>query len=209
MKLIGTVILTGAGLLVSLGILQAQEQAAPPDSIVQLTADSQGLPLVTTLRVSGTQIGLTDAQKEAVVREWGDTNCNTQISIAAESFGSEFKTNEAIQLLVRIKNLSTNEVYSIAVQGLITSTEDMSLVVISPSGKDISPHFQTGFRFSGGVVRVPPNRVDGFSFKLNDICEMNEVGTYKIVLKLSRFSKDRRQSSEIVSNPLHISITAR
>lgn len=138
----------------------------------------------------------------------GTVTYNTQISIGQKNNEKAFTTNQTIQLLVRIKNLSTNEEYGVAVQSSFILTEGLSFVVISPSGKDISPIFRKSPRFSGGVVWVHPNQTDGFCFELNEICKMDEIGAYKVVLKMERATPGRKKTFEIVSNPLSISVIA-
>jgi len=155
---------------------------------------------------AGIQIGLTEHQKENSTNEWGAVTYNTQISLGLTGPQREFKTNQVIDLLVRIRNLSTNEDYSVGVQTPFTATEDVSFLVISPSGKDISPVFHSSFRFSGGVVWVHPGQVDGFVFQLGEICRMEEVGTYKIVMRAVRRPRDRHRSFEVLSNPLYFSV---
>jgi hypothetical protein len=166
------------------------------------------LTSLTLLNALGVQIGLTGDQKQAPANEWGTVTYNTQISIGQKNSEKAFTTNQTIQLLVRIKNLSTNEEYGVGVQSPFILTEGLSFVVISPSGKDMSPIFQKSPRFSGGMVWVHPNQTDGFCFELNEICKTDEVGTYKIILKMERATPDRRKIFEIVSNPLFISVIA-
>jgi hypothetical protein len=164
------------------------------------------LTSLTLLNAFGLQIGLTGDQKQAPANEWGTVTYNTQISIGLKNNVKVFTTNQTVQLLVRIKNLSTNEEYGVAVEQAFILTEGLSLVVISPSGKDISPIFGKSDRFSGTVLWVHPNQTDGFCFGLNEICKMDEVGTYKVILKMERTTPDRKKMFEIVSNPLFISV---
>ena len=156
----------------------------------------------------GIQIGLTDSQKEIPTNEWGAVTYNTQISIALNSTEKEFKANQVVQLLVRIKNLSTNEEYGVYVQGDFKLTGGLSFAVTSPSGKDVSPVFHDTNRGSGGFIWVHPNQIDGFGFQLDEICKTDEIGTYKIVLTMKRWTPDRKKSFEIVSNPLFITVVA-
>jgi hypothetical protein len=151
-------------------------------------------------------VGLPDNEKEIQTNEWSALIDNTQISIGLKNDEKVFKTNQIIEVLVRIKNLSTNETYNVYVQRMFTNNEDFSFVVISPSGKDISPLFHRTPIGSGGFVSVPPNQINGFQFDLNEICKTDEVGTYKIILKMHRWSPNKHQSFEIVSKPLFVSV---
>jgi hypothetical protein len=156
--------------------------------------------------VFGAQIGLTPSQKEAPTNEWGAVTYNTQVSLGLKRPERPFRTNEVVELLVRIKNLSTNEEYGIAVQSPLTLSDGLSFDVHSPSGKNISPVFRGSPRLSGGVVWVHPNETDGFAFPLGEICKTDEVGIYTVTLKIERRTPDRRKSFEIVSKPLFISV---
>ena len=154
------------------------------------------------------QYGLTAKQKDVPTNEWGDVSYNTQLSVGLKSAEREYKTNQIVELLVRIRNLSTNEEYGVDVQRSFLLNEDFLFVVISPSGKDVSPVFHGSPRFSGSVVWVHPNQIDGFGFALSEICKTDEVGTYQIIMKMKRATPDRRKSFEIISNPLYVSIVS-
>ena len=162
--------------------------------------------LITCPAFAGTTIGLTESQKKNTTNQWGAVTYNTQVSIDFKGRQREYKTNQVVQLLVRIRNLSTNEEYGVGVHTDFKSSEGMSFLVISPSGKDISPAFRGSNRFSGGIVWVHPGQIDGFCFPLSEICKADEVGIYKIVMKIVRCTPDRRKSFDIRSNPLDLSI---
>jgi hypothetical protein len=156
--------------------------------------------------LAGTQLGLSRAQKDDSRAPWGPVTYNTQLSISLKGSQWEFKTNQVVDILVRIRNLSTNELFGVGVATTVTASDGMSFKVTSPSGKDISPVFRSDFRFSGGVVWVHPGQTDGFSLPLGEICKMKEVGTYKVVMRIIRFTPDRQRSFAIVSNPLCVTI---
>ena len=160
----------------------------------------------TVCQASGTQMGLTDIQKEIPSSEWGAPNYNTQVAIVLKNNEKEFKTNQVVELLVGIKNLSTNDEYGVMVQNPFLLSESFDFVVTSPSGKDISPIFHESFRVSGGVIWVHPGKIDGFGFNLSEICRTDEIGTYTIVIKMKRATPDRRKVLEILSKPLYVKI---
>lgn len=150
--------------------------------------------------------GLNDQQKEVPTNEWGAVIYSTQISIGINSNEKEFKTNQVVRLLVRINNLSTNEGRGIYLERTFTFTRGLSFVVISPSGKDISPVFHETDRASGEYIWVPPGKIDGFSFALGEICKTDEIGIYKIILTMRQYTPDREKYFEIVSKPLEVKI---
>jgi len=162
---------------------------------------------LTVWQTFGAELGLSDNEKNSATNEWGPVNYYTQISIGINGAKTTFGTNEDVEMLVRVRNLSTNNDYGLYVQEPFTFSDGFKFVVISPTGKDISPPFHKSFRFTGGVVWVKTNQVDGFRVDLGQICKLNEVGSYKIVLKMKRWSPDRKTAYEIDSNPLNIVVT--
>ena len=167
-----------------------------------------GLVFVGPMLAGNITIGLSDKQKEFATNDWGAIAYHAQISIALKRSGRTFKTNQIVELLVRLRNLSTNEDYGVYVASPLSGTEGFSFMITSPSGRDVSPTFRPSYRGSGGMVGVHPNQTDGFGFELGEICQTDEVGTYSILLKMKRWTPDRRKSFELVSNPLKVEIVA-
>jgi len=58
------------------------------------------------------------------------------------------------------------------------------------------------------MLCVHPGQVDGFSVNLDEFLKTDELGTYKIILKMQRWTQDRRNSFEIVSNPLLVTVVS-
>jgi len=154
----------------------------------------------------GVQFDLTDSQKIVPMNQWGPLTYNTQISIGLDSNTNKFRTNEIINLLVRIKNVSTNDGFGMIVGLPITFTEGASFLVTSPSGKDLTPAMQHSYRLQGLATWIQPNHVEGFAFHFDEICQYNEIGTYKILVKMQRPSPDRRKLFDVISNPLYVTI---
>lgn len=153
------------------------------------------------------QIGLAENEKAVSTNDWGPITQSTRISIGTKApKDTAFKTNHPVELLVRINNLYPTEEYALYVRNPLTFTEGLSLIVIAPDGKDISPTFAENFNGSGGVVRVQPMQINGFGFDLNSLCKLDQIGTYKIVLKLNRSTSDRRKVFAITSNQLNVTI---
>ena len=144
--------------------------------------------------------------KQTPTNEWGSIAYRTQISIGLKSSENVFKTNQIVKVLVRIRNLSTNEACNIYVQRAFANNEDFSFIVSSPSGKDMSPVFHKTDVGSGGIVFIPPNQINGFQFDLNEICKTDKIGTYKIIMKMQRWSPTEKKSFEVISKPLYVTI---
>ena len=141
--------------------------------------------------------------------EWGPVNCNAQISVQLKDPEKEIKINQTVNLVIYIKNVSTNETLyvfqSLAV--VIDSYIDFSFNIISPSGKDISPkqskYWNGG---SAGIYPLLPGQVKEFSYNLSYICKFDEVGTYKVIVK-KKFGLWQDGKCEAASNPLTITVS--
>lgn len=164
------------------------------------------LPL-SQLFASGIQIGLSDKEKNISNHQWGSLSCETQISLEITDGEKISTTNESVELTARVKNLSTNT-YHLYVSRTVTHSVGFSFSVISPNGKDVSPppFDPTGALLSGGLVIVRPNQINGFKFDLKDVCKLDELGTYKVVLKVISRVPGSHQLTNVVSNPLSITV---
>jgi hypothetical protein len=116
--------------------------------------------------------------------QWGPVTNNAQISLAVKGGQRIIKTTEPVKLLVRFRNLSTNETFGVFRTGEVEYDDTYSWVVISPSGKDISPDFRNiPTSDNGHTVYIPPGQTNGVELNLRNLCRFDEVGTYKIVAK--------------------------
>jgi hypothetical protein len=159
---------------------------------------------------SGTAvIGITTEQDDAST--WGPVTNNAQMSISVVQPGSvsgrlivigggtnpmggyvtnpitvkrELKPREPFNLWVRIRNLSTNEAlwYFRARAPNTEESVGLACVVVSPSGKDVSPKKHTDGG-SGAFGGVDPGKTTEFEFALSQLCKLEEMGTYKITAK--------------------------
>jgi hypothetical protein len=137
---------------------------------------------------------------------------------------AEIKVGQPFSLLVRLRNLSTNETYSIYCEGVIPD-EDLGLgfVVISPSGKDVSPRIPTNYHVavlslnSGFGATARPNETALFEFPLSRLleghnvfpldqpCKLEAVGTYKITVR-KRIHPKAGKEFVLTSNTLYVSV---
>ena len=85
-----------------------------------------------------------------------------------------------------------------------------SFVVISPSGKDISPDMKKVHPGdSGADHRVAPNQTVEIEFNLSYFCKLDEVGTYKIIAeKKAMWSPKSQKVFTVISNPLLVSVVS-
>jgi DNA-binding beta-propeller fold protein YncE len=138
--------------------------------------------------------------------DWGAVTNNAQMSISLTGGGNEIKTNEPVRLLIRFRNISTNETIAIFRPNAIETDPTFSFIVVSPSGKDVSPSSPKIFVGSGGVLPIDPNQTVELEFNLSDLCKFDEVGTYKIIAKKGVGSRDGKKLFVVVSNPLYATI---
>lgn len=137
--------------------------------------------------------------------QWGVVTNNVQMSISLTDRGKEIKSSQPVKLLIRFRNISTNETFLVGRENAIENDPGYSWVVISPSGKDISPKPQihTG---SGGAIPLVPNQFIEFEFNLSRLCKFDELGTYKIVTKKSIWSPENQKLFTVVSTPLYVTV---
>ena len=132
----------------------------------------------------------------------GDTN----VAAARFSVKHEVKVGQPFSLLVRIRNLSTNETLSFynALQPNTSPDVGLACVVISPSGKDVSPT-RTAAGGSGQFAVARPNQTTQFEFGLSGLCKLEETGTYKITAKKNTFG-NADKAFVLTSNTLSVSV---
>lgn len=123
----------------------------------------------------------------------------------------EVKPSEPFSLLVRIRNLSTNETFSFFYGGAYPDEHaGLSCEVISPSGKDVSPRMPPGPSIITGHAEFPtarPNQIAEFEFPLWRLCKLEETGTYKITASKRTYVPHKDQKAFVLtSNTLSITV---
>jgi hypothetical protein len=134
--------------------------------------------------------------------QWGTITNGIQMSIALDGGDRIIETNEQFRLSVQIKNLGSLGAWSYLLGRPTSNPSDgLHCIVISPSGKDVSPNvkFAPGIG-SGRFVSLPPNGADRFNFNLSSICKFDEVGTYRITAEKTISQGEKWWT--VVSNPL-------
>jgi len=141
---------------------------------------------------------------------WGVATNGVQMAISLKNGGSEIKTNQFVTLLVRIRNVSTNETVYLYRYIFDDTGSDggVSCRVISPTGKDILPNTDNSLhRGSGADYPVPPRQIYEFEFDLGEFCKFNEVGTYKIIAT-KKMWMGKYEKFPVVSNPLFVIVNS-
>jgi hypothetical protein len=143
----------------------------------------------------------------ASTNEWGLVTNSIQMAISLDGDKREIKTNEPVILLVRIRNTSTNEIFQIY---SMNDGDDpqFSFLVISPSGKDISPIKESSPTGSGHFIRIDSSRIAEVEFSLSRHCKFSEIGEYKIVAKREVDSITTRKAYLVVSNPIYLTVVS-
>jgi hypothetical protein len=147
------------------------------------------------------------AGDERAAAAWGPVSNNVQMSISLDGGDRQPKTNEPFQLVVRLRNLSTTNVWAFK-SGAPTSDPygGVLCLITSPSGRDVSPN-KPDNSDSGEFINVAPSGVETFVFKLGSICKFEEIGTYRITAK-KLVAIDKNKQWSVVSNPLLISVVS-
>lgn len=142
--------------------------------------------------------------------DWGELTNNFKMSIRLETIKAEIQTNQPCVLLIRYKNVSTNETFWVYENGTEYDPA-YSFTVISPSGKDISPDMNRFKPCDATAVRhVGPNQILQIKFNLSLLCKFNEEGNYKVIAKYKEaFAFEKRKTFTVVSNPLSVLVVFR
>lgn len=138
--------------------------------------------------------------------EWGPVTSNCQMSIGCEANLREVKTNEPLKLLVQIRTVSTNDSFFFPLQLRSLLGSGFSLVVTSPSGRDVSPKPPQITMGSVQLARVLPGKPFSFEVDLTGLCSFKELGTYKIIAKRQLTTGDNSRAFTVTSNPLSLTV---
>jgi hypothetical protein len=129
----------------------------------------------------------------------GITNCGAQMSITLDKPNENIKTNQPVNLVICITNVSDGILYIVDRNEAI----DFSFIVISPSSKDISPIAppDNGLNLRNILRSIEPHGNMNYTFNLRSLCNLNEIGTYKVIARRRTLG-----NCEIVSNTLFVSV---
>jgi hypothetical protein len=143
--------------------------------------------------------------QDPATNEWGAPTNNVQMSIRLKNGGKETSLKKPVELLIRYRNISTNETFILNRLNDIEMDTSYSFTVLSPEGKNICPGV-TETAFSGDIIRLGPNQVAELNFNLSVRCKFDEIGTYKIIAKNTEIVSEKNKAFEVVSNPLYVSV---
>lgn len=136
--------------------------------------------------------------------QWGIATNGVQMSISLAGGAKDIKTNEPVKIMIRYRNVSTNEVVFVSKANAIEFDQGYSWAVVSPSGKDISPDMFSPASVSMGWVTLNPQASTEIAFNLSLKCSFNENGTYNIVATKGIYSVTSQKAFKVISNPLSV-----
>lgn len=145
---------------------------------------------------------------DIITNEWGMVSNGVQLSIALEGGNREVQKNEEVKLLVQMIGLqATNTWTSFALASNTQPGIGLHCVILSPSGKTISPNVKS----KGGSLftfDLSSGNIEKITFDLSRIFKFDEVGTYKITAQKTVFqgSEVSAKSWTVVSNPLLVKV---
>jgi hypothetical protein len=137
--------------------------------------------------------------------EWGPATNGVQLAIWLKNDAGSVKTNEPVGLLIKIKNVSTNEILHMYTWQATKAGSSLSMVVESPQGDHLSPAAEFSPNGSGWLISVPPDQVYQYDFNLTYLCKFNDFGTYTITAK-ELIGRDDKDAAWVISNPLSFTV---
>ena len=139
--------------------------------------------------------------------DWGEATNTVQMSISLEGGAREINTNGTCDLVVCLKTDSKDVFFALVTSGTTTDVSDgLSCIVISPSGKDISPANNSNSFGSANMLNIRSGKIETFKFNLGSVCSFNEVGTYKVIAKKAIGSPSVKSPFVVISNTLLVSV---
>jgi hypothetical protein len=169
---------------------------------------------------------------ETGATEWGPVTNNVQMSISLlqgrgstttnghgpllfpgkEENGRKSSTEtsgESVVLLVKLRNLSTNQTFAFYQAGELERSSAPGFDVTLPSGKPVTIRPTEPMHSSGGFIRVRPGQTLDLHFDLTRFCKFNDVGTYTIVAKWALEQWGGGERAEPTSNSLTLLVSDR
>jgi hypothetical protein len=148
--------------------------------------------------------------------EWGVGTNNVKMSIYLAGSNEEIKIGKPLKLIARFKNISTNEVFHLHQARELTEVADYSFFIDFPSGKRVSALSKAPIIGSDMGSNIGPNETFECELKVDKVCQLDEVGTYKIIVQREiwgPFEKRKEKGNvvemptfTIISNPLLLQI---
>lgn len=146
-----------------------------------------------------------DVSEETTTNKWGVARGNVQLSIDLKRGHEPILTNEPVELIVRFKNVSTNETFSIYLSNDERAQHGFDFQVMSPSGKEVRLVAVVS-RGSGRFMNIGSNQIGHFEFNLSRLFNFKEIGIHTIVASRTMLAPTTQTPFTVASNPLFVSI---
>lgn len=117
--------------------------------------------------------------------------------------GEKIKVGQPLKLLLRFKNISANETFHVERDRGRTEILDYSYLIDFPSGKRVRSEM-LGPKISSDMgSNIGPNETFECEIELSKICQLDEVGTYKIILQRGVWGplEKRKENGNVVEVP--------
>jgi hypothetical protein len=146
-------------------------------------------------------LGFNALADDRVVKQ-GELASSIEMSISLKANETKIAIDNSVVLRIVLKNLTTNQTFSIYSSLREETEEALSFVVTTPSGTN--KIILTGPPHSGAIILIPPGETREIEFNLSRLCGFQEIGDYKVVAKYRNLWGT--PYFEAISNPLEVSV---
>jgi hypothetical protein len=137
--------------------------------------------------------------------DWGPATNSLQMSIRIEGDKAQIKVGQPVKLLIRYKNVSTNETFTLYEFEGVVDDASYSFIIRSPSGMYLTSDYKVQEPASGAVHGLGPGEIFETRFDIGKLYKFDQVGTYRIIAKKAEmWSPSKHQAFIVVSNPLDV-----
>jgi hypothetical protein len=132
----------------------------------------------------------------------GEVSNHIEMSISLNGGGTNVPVNQSVVLKIVLKNLYTNETFSVYNSIRDETDQAYSFVITTPSGTNKT--ILTGTPHNGAIITIPPGETREREFNLSRLNSFQEIGVYKIVAKYKNLWG--APYFEATSNPLEVNV---
>lgn len=141
---------------------------------------------------------------EQQTNHWGAPTNGLQMSISVRERKIDNQANPMVNLVFRIRNISTNLTFIFYRAHSAELSPYLSFQVTAPFGKDISPKSRRPYRGSGLDYKLTPRMQVQFEAELSFLCSFAKKGSYEVTASWDIGSLTTHKVTTVVSNPLFI-----
>ena len=129
---------------------------------------------------------------------------NVQMTVSLAGNNKKIKYGEPLKLILRFKNISTNETFHFIQTREVTEIADYSFVINFPSGRQVSLRKKSLIVDSDTGPSIGPNETFERELEVNKVCQLDEAGTYKIIVQREIWGplEKRKETGMVVEVPM-------